>query len=401
MRRFFDLLVCASSAALMLGAAPMPGFTAPARAQVQMVVSAPTAPPPLPVYAQPPIPGVGYMWVPGYWAWDGEAYYWIPGYWALPPAADLYWTPGYWGWNQAASVYAFNAGYWAPTVGFYGGVNYGSGYSGEGYHGGQWRDGRFFYNKDVNNLAGAGIANVFSEPGPAAPGGAAFNGGEGGTAVRPTPAEIALARKPHLGSTPDQLRHAHDARQMPALRFDHNHEVPPIAATSAGQSPAAQAAVGAAAAQGAVNRPAPVATGRFAGSPRNFARGTPAMRQDFATHGPAMRQGFARAPVPGAVARQPFATHAPMAGALAVPPFAPRPQMQGPAFAAPRMASPGVARLGGGGFGGPAHIGGIGGAPHVPGGAPSFGGTGGAPHFGGAPHIGGAPSMGAPGVHVP
>ena len=33
----------------------------------------------------------------------------------------------------------WNAGYWRPHVGFYGGVNYGFDYGGHGYEGGRWR----------------------------------------------------------------------------------------------------------------------------------------------------------------------------------------------------------------------------------------------------------------------
>ena len=95
------------------------------------------APPPLPVYDQPPIPAPGYIWTPGYWTWDDDTgYYWVPGTWVLPPEPALLWTPGYWGWNDG--VYAFHEGYWGPEVGFYGGVSYGFGYTGEGYEGGYW-----------------------------------------------------------------------------------------------------------------------------------------------------------------------------------------------------------------------------------------------------------------------
>src|SRR5579872_5521628 len=97
-------------------------------------VSIRTAPPAIPVYTQPPCPVDGYLWVPGYWAWDeDEGYYWVPGYWAEPPAVGFLWTPGYWGW--AGGVYAWHVGYWGPHVGFYGGVNYGCGYGGVGYGG--------------------------------------------------------------------------------------------------------------------------------------------------------------------------------------------------------------------------------------------------------------------------
>jgi hypothetical protein len=40
--------------------------------------------PELPVYEQPICPGDGYIWTPGYWAWDGE-YYWVPGTWVMAP----------------------------------------------------------------------------------------------------------------------------------------------------------------------------------------------------------------------------------------------------------------------------------------------------------------------------
>ena len=124
----------------------------PAHAQVGIDISVDVEPPPLPVYDQPPIPAPGYLWVPGYWAWDDDAgYYWVPGTWVTPPEPELLWTPGYWGWDDGN--YIFHAGYWGPHIGFYGGVAYGFGYTGDGYEGGYWRDGNFFYNRSVNNVA--------------------------------------------------------------------------------------------------------------------------------------------------------------------------------------------------------------------------------------------------------
>jgi len=100
-----------------------------ANAQVSIGFSVNIEPPPLPVYDQPIIPGPGYLWAPGYWAWnpDIDDYYWVPGTWVLPPEPNLLWTPGYWAWNDSGA-YVFNDGYWGPEVGFYGGVNYGFGY---------------------------------------------------------------------------------------------------------------------------------------------------------------------------------------------------------------------------------------------------------------------------------
>ena len=115
----------------------------------QIGVSVNIAPPELPVYEQPICPGDGYIWTPGYWAWDGE-YYWVPGTWVLAPQPGFLWTPGYWGWGGAGFI--FNEGYWGPTVGFYGGINYGFGYFGHGYEGGRWQNGHFFYNTAVNRV---------------------------------------------------------------------------------------------------------------------------------------------------------------------------------------------------------------------------------------------------------
>jgi hypothetical protein len=76
------------------------------------LVSITIAPPVLPVYVQPAIPGPGYIWTPGYWAYGDAGYYWVPGTWVLPPAVGVLWTPGYWGWHDG--IYGWNAGYWGP-----------------------------------------------------------------------------------------------------------------------------------------------------------------------------------------------------------------------------------------------------------------------------------------------
>ena len=124
----------------------------PALSMAQVGVSVNIAPPELPVYDQPPIPGDGYIWTPGYWAWgdDIQDYYWVPGTWVPAPQPEYLWTPGYWGANGVA--FFWHAGYWGPHVGFYGGVNYGYGYGGQGYEGGYWQGGHLYYNRAVNNV---------------------------------------------------------------------------------------------------------------------------------------------------------------------------------------------------------------------------------------------------------
>lgn len=57
-------------------------LTAPvvhAQISIGISISARIAPPPLPVYEQPECPTDGYLWTPGYWAYDDDnGYYWVP-----------------------------------------------------------------------------------------------------------------------------------------------------------------------------------------------------------------------------------------------------------------------------------------------------------------------------------
>jgi hypothetical protein len=124
----------------------------------QVGISVNVAPPPLPVVEQPPAPAEGYIWTPGYWGYDSD-YYWVPGVWVAPPTVGLLWTPSWWGWNNGA--YVFNQGYWGPHVGFYGGINYGYGYTGNGYWGGRWNGNRFQYNTAVTNVNKTVIHNTY------------------------------------------------------------------------------------------------------------------------------------------------------------------------------------------------------------------------------------------------
>jgi hypothetical protein len=205
---------------------------APHAAQAQAVaVSITVPPPPLPVYAQPVIPGPGYIWTPGYWAWGPEGYYWVPGTWVLPPAVGLLWTPGYWGWVDGH--YFWHVGYWGPTVGFYGGINYGFGYFGTGFVGGRWDHDHFFYNRAVNNFGGVHITNVYNAPvRNVSMTHVSFNGGHGGTAARPTAAQQAAAQQHHVDPTAVQAQHEHAASQNRAFLSSVNHGRPAIGATA-------------------------------------------------------------------------------------------------------------------------------------------------------------------------
>jgi YXWGXW repeat-containing protein len=203
-----------------------------ASSQAQVICTGNASPPPeLPVYDQPPMPGPGYIWTPGYWGGGPLGYFWVPGTWVEPPAVGLLWTPGYWGFRDG--IYVWNAGYWGPHIGFYGGVHYGFGYSGVGYEGGRWVNGVFSYNRTVNNFGSVHIANAYDETVVVNNvTRVSFNGGPGGTAVRPTPEEENVVRERHVAAIPAQLQHERTAGTNKALLASENHGRPAIAATA-------------------------------------------------------------------------------------------------------------------------------------------------------------------------
>ncbi|WP_158941597.1 YXWGXW repeat-containing protein [Granulicella sp. S190] len=204
-----------------------------ALAQVDISVS--FGPPALPVYEQPLCPGDGYIWTPGYWAWDNDNgdYYWVPGTWVEAPEVGYLWTPGYWGWGDGA--YLFHTGYWGPHVGFYGGISYGFGYFGDGYEGGRWDGGHFFYNRTVNNVNIVNIHNTYNTTivhNTTIINRVSYNGGNGGIEARATSQQEAIAQERHIPPVQAQVQHVQTARSNPQLRASVNQGKPPIAATA-------------------------------------------------------------------------------------------------------------------------------------------------------------------------
>ena len=202
-------------------------------AVAQIGISVGYGPPLLPIYEQPILAGDGYLWAPGYWGYDYSAndYYWVPGTWVYPPQAGFLWTPGYWGWG--GNAYFFNQGYWGPTVGYYGGINYGYGYSGVGYEGGRWEGNHFVYNTSVNNVNTAVIHSTYSAPvSNASENHISYNGGTGGVEARPTPQQEAFAKEQHVAPVVAQTQQMQAARNNPALFASANQGKPPIAATA-------------------------------------------------------------------------------------------------------------------------------------------------------------------------
>ncbi len=173
-------------------------------------IEAPDPPPPLPEYDQPPCPGDDYLWTPGYWDYADTGYYWVPGAWVMSPYVGALWTPPWWGYGN--NVYILHAGYWGPHIGFYGGINYGFGYTGRGYYGAYWNTGKVVYNRTVTNVNVSVVHNVYNYTVPSSRGArVSYNGGRGGIAVRPTTQETAALRDRRTAPVAAQIQHAREA----------------------------------------------------------------------------------------------------------------------------------------------------------------------------------------------
>ena len=154
----------------------------------------------------------------------------MPGAWVLPPRVGYLWTPGWWGWDDGD--YVFNPGYWGPHIGYYGGINYGFGYNGYGYYGGEWRGDRFFYNRSANNVRNipksttVTSASTGTGAGPASTAaGAVFRGG-----LRPEQMNAARQAAPR-GDPDAAAAHPGPPAVSPTQR-SYNRGAPPVAATA-------------------------------------------------------------------------------------------------------------------------------------------------------------------------
>jgi len=158
-------------------------------------------PPPIPVYDQPMVPGPDYIWTPGYWAWEGDAF-------------------------------LFHMGYWAPEVGYYGGINYGFGYGGAGFDGGHWQGREYYYNRAVTHVDTQRVSRVYSEaPRVATSTLVSYNGGAGGLRAAPTAKERSMMQERHLPPTAEQTRHHETAGHERNLLASVNQGRPAVAAT--------------------------------------------------------------------------------------------------------------------------------------------------------------------------
>src|SRR6202000_2142926 len=114
--------------------------------------------------------------------------------------------------------YVCHDGYWGDHVGFYGGINYGFGYGGDGYEGGRWDNGHFAYNQTVNNFGSVHITNVYlTDVHVVYDTHVSFVSASGGAHAQPTPAQVQAEHEHHIQATSIQAQHFHDAAHNPEL----------------------------------------------------------------------------------------------------------------------------------------------------------------------------------------
>ena len=177
-------------------------------------MTAQTAPPPLPVYELPPTTQ------PDLDAWPlglrPDGFFWVPGAWVPVPYPGALWTPGYWGWS--GGLFMWHPGYWGRHIGYYGGVNYGFGYGGIGFAGGEWRGGVFAYNTAVVHVDRRYVHETFEDRGRVERGyvargsHVAFSGGPGGINHAPSAEERMSEHDQHMGRTAFQQQHVQAAQ---------------------------------------------------------------------------------------------------------------------------------------------------------------------------------------------
>jgi WXXGXW repeat (2 copies) len=103
---------------LILGAMLALGsWTLPASAVVNFSIGIDVAPPPRQVEVIPP-PRAGFVWAPGYWAWQGNRHTWVAGRW-IESRPGYYWIPERWEEHaeERGHHWHFEPGHWEKNHG--------------------------------------------------------------------------------------------------------------------------------------------------------------------------------------------------------------------------------------------------------------------------------------------
>jgi hypothetical protein len=122
----------------------------------------------------------------------------------------------------------FHPGYWGRHVGYYGGVNYGFGYMGIGFVGGEWHGRDFRYNTAVMHVNRERIRNVYEDRTivnrytVVNDRHVAYSGGPGGIRHDPRPEERVAMREQHMAPSSFQQQHIQAARSDRSLYVKNN-----------------------------------------------------------------------------------------------------------------------------------------------------------------------------------
>ena len=97
----------ASFTAAGLGACIL-ALSTPAFAQVDINIAV-SAPPPAVIVEPPPPPRVGYLWVSGFWGWNGDRHVWQAGHWEAERDGEFYTQSR---WVESSDGWRFVPGHW-------------------------------------------------------------------------------------------------------------------------------------------------------------------------------------------------------------------------------------------------------------------------------------------------
>jgi hypothetical protein len=89
-------------------------YRSPEEATTNVVVQQvpPPPPPPQTVEVVTPAPAPTAVWIPGCWAFNGDAYVWFPGRWEIPPQGCYTYVAPYWAPRRHGYGYVYIRGYW-------------------------------------------------------------------------------------------------------------------------------------------------------------------------------------------------------------------------------------------------------------------------------------------------
>lgn len=99
-KKFVIAMLCAASVAT--------GFTSVAHAGVNLNIDI-GVPPPERRYEPVPAPREGFVWVEGYWGWNGRRHEWVEGRWEPVRRGYVYRQPQ---WVHEGERWKFREGYW-------------------------------------------------------------------------------------------------------------------------------------------------------------------------------------------------------------------------------------------------------------------------------------------------